>query len=173
MKNNLKTKKAGRPRYNKYDERYADRYDERYAERYADRYADNYDSYPNTDYHTRYRKHYEREKNKKKTLKLLKTHIENHILKQKDICCEEHFEREDIINKIIELYTKLYQSKEEINNHIIYDIKRLVLNRLTSFKLSDNIDKYTQTLKHTIKLLKVLPLYLLLSLLGVAYINSN
>ena len=103
----------------------------------------------------RHHHHHHHRHHNDKHKRTLKERINKHILNQKDICCEEYFEREKIINQIIELYTKLYQSKEEINNHIIYDIKRLVLNRLISFKLSDNIDKYTQTLKHTIKLLKV------------------
>jgi len=109
----------------------------------------------------------------------LKDRINKHILNQKDICCEEYFEREKIINQIIELYTKyvlklLNQPKEEIPESISNDISLLIFkNSSKNIKLSNDIDKQTKTLEDIKILLKEIPLYLLLSLLAYANIKAN
>ena len=134
------------------------------------------------------RKTLKKQKKPKKVSSLHKE-INNFILKQGDICCEENISRE----KIIELIFKSYESlnkllKEEdyvldtINNDILVFIGIMINlqknNNIEGVKLWKKMDKEMlqnkkPNEKKIKKLLNELPLYYLLSFLGWSYYKMD
>ena len=117
-----------------------------------------------------------------KTKKTLKNRINNFILKNEDICCEKEMDRKIIIEQIFALYEKIAEFYNEKDNYLDYidnDIATLIgyevdlknNKDIKGLKLWKEISKITSKgnkLK-IIKLLNDVPLYFLLSFLGLAY----
>ena len=124
-------------------------------------------------------------KKNSKTLisKSLKNRINKYILQKGDICCEEYYDRDEIINQIIKLYKQDYNDSlgylDDLDNDlvifigILLDLKQqndkegiILWNKL--YKMFDIKNKKIKL--NTIKqFLTELPLYYLLSFLGNAY----
>ena len=118
-------------------------------------------------------------KNKKnnKNNKNMKKEISNYILKKSDICCEEDFERDKVIEKIFNLYQN---NLDSINNDMMIFIGYFIDLQKTKDKrgmeLWNYLDGQMPPTKNTKKdeknikkLLKSLPLFYLLSFLGMAH----
>jgi len=111
-----------------------------------------------------------------KTKKNIKKRISNYILKRGDICCEEDFNRTKVVDQIFNLYE---YRLDDINNDILLFIGYLVelhkKNDKTGIGLWKEIDTYMPIVKsknkdkkNITKLLNSLPLFYLLSFLGMA-----
>ncbi len=126
---------------------------------------------------------------KKKTTKLNKR-IHNYVHKQGDICCEEDYDREEIIKQIIELYKEITSILNEKGvvylDHVDNDIVKFInyLSTLKEEKNKEGIYLYKTLAKRIrldkkfneermIELLKEVPLYFLLSFLGQVYYRRN
>ena len=123
-------------------------------------------------------------KNTKKTQKNtipLRQRITKYILKRGDICCEEDFNRKKVINEIFKLYNN---NLDDINNDIFqfigYFIDLKKENDKTGMALWKEINSLMPYIKNKkqdkaniISLLKDMPLFYLLSFLGMAYYNKN
>jgi len=129
-----------------------------------------------------------------KNNKTLKKRITDYIYKKKDICCERDIERKQVIEQIVDLYKKItefyFEKKEEYLSYINNDLLIFIGYKLD---LESNNDKEGVDLwnsidrsmivnkkvdkKKTMDLLNDLPLFYLLSFLGMAYykyrINKN
>ena len=120
-------------------------------------------------------------KKRKKHNKSLKSNINKYILKKQDICCEENFERNEIIKQIFDLYKK--KDKNEYLDWIDNDLVVFIGYKTDLIKNKDyrgatlweelnkrmkSKNKQQQIIKIK-KLMSELPLYYLLSFLGVAY----
>ena len=100
--------------------------------------------------------------------------------KNKDLCCEEDYNREEIILEIFTLYNN---DLDAIDNDIVkfigYKIDLVKEKDIEGIKLWDYISNYISTKKSINKqkiekLMLKLPLYYLLSFLGNAYMfNKN
>jgi hypothetical protein len=130
------------------------------------------------------------EKTRKKKPTKLNQRIHNYVYKLGDICCEEDYNRDEIIKEIIDLYKKLTTMMNEngVNylEHVDNDIVKFI-NSLSSLKTNKNTEgtNLFKTLekrirvgkkldeKRLILLLNEVPLYYLLSLLGHAYFRWN
>ena len=121
-------------------------------------------------------------KKNNKNIKNIKKEISNYILKKGDICCEEDFERDKIIEKIFNLYQnnngKSYL--DFINNDMMLFIGYFIDLQKTKDKkgmeIWNYLDEQMPSTKNTKKdekniktLLKSLPLFYLLSFLGMAH----
>ena len=115
-------------------------------------------------------------KKNNKNIKNIKKEISNYILKKGDICCEEDFERDKIIEKIFNLYKN---NLDSINNDMMLFIGYFIDLQKTKDKkgmeLWNYLDEQMPHTKNTKKdekniktLLKSLPLFYLLSFLGMA-----
>jgi len=120
-----------------------------------------------------------------KTKKTLKKRINHFLLKNEDICCETDVDRKIIIEQLFELYEKIaefYNEKDLYLDYVNNDIVSLVGIKIdlvkqkdkTRSKLWDEIDKKCFKNKKVdklsiTKLLNEVPLYFLLSFLGMGY----
>ncbi len=127
-------------------------------------------------------------KKNSKTLisKSLKNRINKYILQKGDICCEEDFDRDEIINQIIKLYKQDYNDSlgylDSIDNDLLIFIGYLIHLKqqkdkegiILWNKISKMLDiKNKKTKLNTIKqFLSELPLYCLLIFLGKAYYRN-
>ena len=113
----------------------------------------------------------------KKNNKNMKKEISNYILKKGDICCEEDFERDKVIEQIFNLYQN---NLDSINNDMMIFIGYFIDLQKTKDKrgmeLWNYLDGQMPPTKNTKKdekniktLLKSLPLFYLLSFLGMAH----
>ena len=122
--------------------------------------------------------------------KTLKKRIHNYVNVQGDICCEDDYHRDEIIQEIIRLYkeiTVMFNEKgvdylEHVDNDILKfvgylsDMKEKKNN--DGVKLYKYIDKQLKTKgkldeKKLIIFLNNVPLYYLLSFMGKVYISHN
>ena len=124
--------------------------------------------------------------------KTLKNKLNQYISHHKDICCEKDVDKKQIIDQLFELYEKIAEYNYEKDNYLDYinnDIVGLIGIKIDlmdskdkeGVKLWDELDRrcyknneeYKKKGKldklNIIKLLNELPLYLLLSFLGLAY----
>lgn len=123
-------------------------------------------------------------KSKKKS-KSLKTKISNYILKKGDICCEEDYEKDKVIEEIFKLYKNIDSNYlDAINNDIVVfigyfiDLKKnndkeglnLWLELESYMPIINNKKKDEKNIK---KLLNSIPLFYLLSFLGMAHYKDN
>ena len=115
----------------------------------------------------------------------LKTKISNYILKKGDICCEEDYEMDKVIEEIFKLYKNIDSNYlDAINNDIVVfigyfiDLKKnndkegmnLWLELESRMPKLNNKKKDEKNIK---KLLNSIPLFYLLSFLGMAYYKHN
>ena len=116
-------------------------------------------------------------KKNNKNIKNIKKEISNYILKKGDICCEEDFERDKVIEKIFNLYQN---NLDSINNDMMLFIGYFIDLQKTKDKkgmeIWNYLDEQMPSTKNTKKdeknikkLLKSLPLFYLLSFLGMAH----
>ena len=125
-------------------------------------------------------------KSKKSKKTNIKKQISNYIFKKGDICCEEDFERDKIIDNIFKIYKDLFSKNylDWLDNDIYIFVGYLIDLTKTKDKEGLKIWKYLKTKMPTIKnkkndekniknLLKSLPLFYLLSLLGNAHYKQN
>lgn len=125
----------------------------------------------------------------KKTNKKPKTHtknkmtrkIRNYIFKKKDICCEEEYDREQLIASIFSIYESHFQTDylDMVDNDIVSFIGyRITLQKKKDkegLQVWDLISNYTRELQkdklkqQLKKLLMSVPLFYLLAFLGHAY----
>lgn len=121
-------------------------------------------------------------KSKKKTPSF-KKEISNYILKKGDICCEEDFERDKVIEQIFNVYEEKDTPNtylDSLNNDILifigYFIDLKKNNDKKGMKLWNELNKQMPPTKNKNKdkkniknLLKSLPLFYLLSFLGMGH----
>lgn len=126
-------------------------------------------------------------KNRKfKNSKTLKKRINKYICRKEDICCEEDFDRDLIIEQIFKIYKQLYSREDEyldwLNNDIVkfigYKMDLESKKDVEGVQIWDDISNTMMqnkrvSLRNTILLLKNIPLYFLLSFLGVAYYTND
>ena len=121
--------------------------------------------------------------------KSLKNKIHQYISKKQDICCENDFKRDVAIEEIIDLYMRtatLSGEKEEYLSYIDNDLIKFIgyyvdlknANDQEGMYLWKRIDSYINTDKtpdktKIISLLHEVPLYYLLSFLGMAYYRNK
>tara|TARA_B100000073_G_C23726601_1_gene569475 strand:- start:931 stop:1407 length:477 start_codon:yes stop_codon:yes gene_type:complete len=124
----------------------------------------------------------------------LRKRIHKYVCEKKDICCEEDVDRDIIIEQIIEKYKKISklenESSDEYISWINNDISKFIGYRVNlknkddhGLKLWDEIDKIiykgqesnvwekmdkNMMKDNIVKVLKEVPLYYLLSFLGIA-----
>lgn len=121
-------------------------------------------------------------------MKTLKKRLVKYLCKKKDICCEADYDREVIIQQIIDLYKKQMENlgePEEYLNWISNDISIMIgyensLKKdkdMEGLKLYKEFDKINVNRKASmnkiISLLREVPLYFLLSFLGTAYYKKT
>lgn len=112
----------------------------------------------------------------------IKTKISKYIFKKGDICCEEDFERDKIIDNIFNIYKEMSSKSylDSINNDIIVFLGYLIDLTKTKDKEGVKLWNYFNEQMPNIKdkkkdekniktLLKSLPLFYLLSFLGSAH----
>ena len=113
--------------------------------------------------------------NKKQTKKITRYFCET---KEKDICCEDHYKREEIVEHIVSMYKEIYNNTGDnyldwIDNDIVRFIGARILlandKNKKGVKLWDFIDSTTKN-KDITNVLMELPLYYLLSFLGATYL---
>lgn len=126
--------------------------------------------------------------------KTLKRKIHTYISKKGNICCEKDLNREMIIQQIFDVYLKIatfYGEKDIYLDYVSSDLVKLIgylselkeIKNTNGVKLWKYIDKLTINNKIKItgkdeitNVLKVVPLYFLLSILGYGHnriINEN
>lgn len=116
----------------------------------------------------------------------IKTLVSNYILKKGDICCEKDYNRDKIINQIFKVYEDMFMSDylEYIDNDIMlfigYYIDLQNNNDTEGMKLWKYIyaqipptDNKIQDENNIKTLLKSLPLFYLLSFLGLAHYKQQ
>ena len=117
-----------------------------------------------------------------KTNKTLKKRINHYILTHEDICCEKEMDRKVMIEQLFALYEKIAEFYNEKDNYLDYidnDISTLIgyevdlknNKDIEGLKLWKEISKRTSK-GNKLKIMKLLndvPLYFLLSFLGLAY----
>lgn len=114
--------------------------------------------------------------------KSLKNKIHQYICKKQDICCEEDIDRDSAIKEIIDLYMKIsdfYKEKDEYLTYIENDLLKFIGYYVVLKNTKDregmilwkSLQDYVNTSNKTqiIELLHEVPLYYLLSFLGMAY----
>jgi hypothetical protein len=124
-------------------------------------------------------------KSKKKSPNVSKQ-ISNYILKKGDICCEEDFERDKIIEQIFSVYKDMFSNTylDTLNNDMMlfigYFIDLKKTNDKKGMKLWTYLDEQMPVTKNKNKdeknikkLLKSLPLFYLLSFLGMAHYKKQ
>lgn len=121
--------------------------------------------------------------------KSLKNKIHHYINKKQDICCENDFKRDKVIEEIMELYMKIADLSDEKDEYLSYidnDLVKFIgyyadlknANDHEGIYLWKRISDYVNTNKKPdktkiIRLLHEVPLYYLLSFLGMAYYNCK
>lgn len=121
--------------------------------------------------------------------KSLKNKIHQYISKKQDICCENDFNREIVIKEIMELYmsnANLNDEKDEYLSYIDNDLVKFIgyyvdlknANDQEGMHLWKRMSDYINTNKKPdktkiIRLLREVPLYYLLSFLGMAYYSCK
>jgi len=116
----------------------------------------------------------------------IKTLVSNYILKKGDICCEEDYNRDEIINQIFKVYCDMFKDDylEYIDNDIMLFIGYYIDLQNNNDTEGMDIWKYiysqipetdnkTQDENNIKTLLKSLPLFYLLSFLGSAYYKQK
>lgn len=112
----------------------------------------------------------------------LRQRITKYILKKGDICCEEDFNRKKVIDEIFMLYNN---NLNNINNDVLLFIGYFIDLKNAKdkvgmdlwkelYNLMPNIKSKTQDKINTKSILQNMPLFYLLSFLGMAYyINKD
>ena len=116
----------------------------------------------------------------------IKTLVSNYILKKGDICCEEDYNRDEIINQIFKVYNDMFKDDylEYIDNDIMLFIGYYIDLQNNNDTEGMGIWKYiysqipktdnkTQDENNIKTLLKSLPLFYLLSFLGSAHYKQK
>ena len=125
-------------------------------------------------------------KNKSKKIQKFKKKISSYILKKGDICCEDDFDRKKLIDQIFNVYKEISPTDylDTINNDIIifigYFIDLKKSNNINGINLWTEIDEQMPLTKNKKKdtknireLLVSLPLFYLLSFLGMGNYKNN
>ena len=124
--------------------------------------------------------------NKSKKIKKFKKKISSYILKKGDICCEDDFDRKKLIDQIFNVYKEISPTDylDTINNDIILFIGYFIDLKKSNDKKGINLWKEMnaqmpltknkkQDEKNIRDLLFSLPLFYLLSFLGMGNYNNN
>jgi len=116
----------------------------------------------------------------------IKTLVSNYILKKGDICCEEDYNRDEIINQIFQVYNDMF--KDDYLDYIDNDIMLFIGYYIDLQNNNDTegmgiwkyiysqipkTDNKTQDENNIKTLLKSLPLFYLLSFLGSAHYKQK
>jgi len=122
----------------------------------------------------------------KKNSGSIKKEISNYILKKGDICCEEDFERDKVIEQIFSVYQEMFSNTylDTLNNDMMLFIGYFIDLKKTNDKKGIKLWNYleeqmpstknkTKDEKNIKKLLKSLPLFYLLSFLGMAHYKKQ
>ena len=125
-------------------------------------------------------------KNKSKKIQKFKKKISSYILKKGDICCEDDFDRKKLIDQIFNVYKEISPTDylDTINNDIILFIGYFIDLKKSNDKKGINLWKEMnaqmpltknkkQDEKNIRDLLFSLPLFYLLSFLGMGNYNNN
>ena len=125
-------------------------------------------------------------KNKSKKIQKFKKKISSYILKKGDICCEDDFDRKKLIDQIFNVYKEISPTDylDTINNDIIifigYFIDLKKSNNINGINLWTEIYEQMPLTKNKKKdaknireLLFSLPLFYLLSFLGMSNYKNN
>ena len=125
-------------------------------------------------------------KNKSKKNQKFKKKISSYILKKGDICCEDDFDRKKLIDQIFNVYKEISPTDylDAINNDIItfigYYIDLKKSNNINGINLWNELDERMPLTKNKKKdtknireLLVSLPLFYLLSFLGMGNYKNN
>ena len=128
----------------------------------------------------------ENKKSIKKINKTLKKKITNYICdtKEKDICCESEYNREQIVGDILEMYKERFLAYENeylewICNDIFFFFGfNAVSEKVKNIKVEKMYDLIVSKTKkisetNTKKILMELPLYFLLAFLGRTYVMRH
>jgi hypothetical protein len=118
----------------------------------------------------------------KKNSQSFKKEISNYILKKGDICCEDDFDRDKVIEQIFSVYKEGMSNTylDWINNDLAlfigYFIDLKKTNDKKGMKLWNYLNEQMPSTKNKVKdeknikkLLKSLPLFYLISFLGMAH----
>lgn len=116
----------------------------------------------------------------------IKTLVSNYILKKGDICCEEDYNRDEIIHQIFQVYNDMF--KDDYLDYIDNDIMLFIGYYIDLQNNNDTegmgiwkyiysqipkTDNKTQDENNIKTLLKSLPLFYLLSFLGSAHYKQK
>ena len=124
--------------------------------------------------------------NKSKKIQKFKKKISSYILKKGDICCEDDFDRKKLIDQIFNVYNEISPTDylDTINNDIILFVGYFIDLKKSNDKTGMNLWKEMneqmpltknkkQDEKNIRELLVSLPLFYLLSFLGMGNYKNN
>jgi hypothetical protein len=122
----------------------------------------------------------------KKNSPSIKKEISNYILKKGDICCEDDFDRDKVIEQIFSVYQEMFSNTylDTLNNDMMLFIGYFIDLKKTNDKKGMKLWNYlegqmpstknkTKDEKNIKKLLKSLPLFYLLSFLGMSHYKKH